>query len=94
MSDTSTGFTGPNLSMFLNVTACTEILLCEETLEMILTVTTILPLSRSLPGCLLHFPSPSLKHTALGVDASSHEQLKRVTAFLWLCVKVDTTLNL
>lgn len=30
--------------MFLNVTAPTEILLCEETLEMILTVTIILPL--------------------------------------------------
>lgn len=38
------GFTGPDLPMFLNVTAPTEILLCEETLEMILTVTTILPL--------------------------------------------------
>lgn len=56
--------------MFLNVTARTEILLCEETLEMILTVTAILP----LVACYV-FLLP-------GVDASSHEQLRRVTAFL------------
>lgn len=87
MSDASSGFTGPDLPVFLNVTAPTEILLCEETLEMILTVTTILPLSHSLP-------SPSPKHTSLGVFASSHEQLKRVTTFLWLFVEVHNILNL
>lgn len=43
--------------MFLNATAPTEILLCEETLEMILTVTIILP----LVACDV-FPD-SLKHT-------------------------------
>ena len=60
MSDTSSGFTGPDfLPVFLNVTAPTEIRLCEETLEMILTVTTILPLSHSLPlvACYI-FPLP------------------------------------
>lgn len=66
MSDTSSGFTGPELPMFLNVTAPTEILLCEETLEMILTVTTILPLSHSPPSAC-SFPLPSLKHTSLCV---------------------------
>lgn len=57
MSDTSLGFTRPHSPMFLNVTAPTEILLCEETLEMILTVTIILP----LVACYI-FPL-SLKHT-------------------------------
>lgn len=42
--------------MFLNVTAPTEILLCEETVEMILTVTTILPLSHSLPLLAVALP--------------------------------------
>lgn len=45
MLDTSSGFTGLDLPVFLNVTAPTEILLCEETLEMILTVATIHPRS-------------------------------------------------
>lgn len=58
MSDTSPAFTRPHSPMFLNVTAPTEILLCEETLEMILTVTVILP----LVACYI-FPD-SLKHTA------------------------------
>ncbi len=49
MSDASSGFTGPDSPVFLNVTAPTEILLCEETLEMILTVATIHPRSHSLP---------------------------------------------
>lgn len=59
MLDISSGFTGPDSPTFLNVTAPTEILLCEETLEMILTATTILPLSRSLPlvACYI-FPLP------------------------------------
>lgn len=91
MLDASSGFTGPDLPMFLNVTAPTEILLCEETLEMILTVSDYHPPSFSFSpsGCLLHFPSPSPKHTSLYVFASSHEQLKRVTTFLWLLVEVD-----
>lgn len=57
MSDTSPAFTRPHSPMFLNVTAPTEILLCEETLEKILTVTIILP----LVACYI-FPH-SLKHT-------------------------------
>lgn len=57
MSDTSPAFTRPHSPMFLNVTAPTEILLCEETLEMILTVTILLP----LVACYI-FPH-SLKHT-------------------------------
>lgn len=69
--------------MFLNVTAPTEILLCEETLEMILTVTTILP----LVACYI-FPLPPCE-VYFCVFASSHEQLKRVTTFHWLLVEVD-----
>lgn len=45
--------------MFLNMTASTKILLCEETLEMILTVTYHPP-----SGRLQQFPSPFLKHAA------------------------------
>ena len=65
MSDTSSGFTGPDLPVFLNVTAPTEILLCEETLEMILTVTTILPLSHSLPlvACYISLSLPEAHFT-------------------------------
>lgn len=71
--------------MFLNVTAPTEILLCEETLEMILTVTTILP----LVACYI-FPLPETHcEVYFCVFASSHEQLKRVTTFHWLLVEVD-----
>lgn len=73
MLHTISGFTGPELPVFLNVTALTEILLCEETLEMILTVTTILPLSLSLPLVARYIFPLSPKHTSLGVFASSHE---------------------
>lgn len=89
MLGTISAFTGPLLPVFLNVTAPTEILLCEETLEMILTVTTILRLSHSLPlvACYIFPLSFSPERTSLGVFANSHEQLKRVTTFLWLFVE-------
>lgn len=53
MADTSSGIAGPDVPVFLNVTAPTEIKLCEKMVEMILTVTTILP----LVACYI-FPLP------------------------------------
>lgn len=87
MLGTISAFTGLDLPVFLNVTAPTEILLCEETLEMILTVTSILRLSHSLPLVACYIFPLSPERTSVGVFANSHEQLKRVTTFLWLFVE-------